>query len=76
MVAKKLINKLTERNIPHANNSAANHVTVSIGITSGKAEYGLNAEEYIKFADELLYRSKAEGRNRYTYEPFGDEDNG
>ena len=40
------------------------HVTVSIGLT----EYcgALSLEQMVEKADEALYRSKAEGRNRIT----------
>ena len=67
LIAEKLLQSIRDRNIPHEKNDAANCVTISIGVTTGKTEYTQNAEDYIKRADEMLYISKQDGRNRYTF---------
>ena len=67
LVAEKLLKSLRDRNIPHEKNDAAHSITMSIGVITGKPKYTQNAVDYIKRADELLYVSKQDGRNRYTF---------
>ncbi|MCL1829478.1 MAG: GGDEF domain-containing protein, partial [Oscillospiraceae bacterium] len=66
-VAESLLEKVRELNIPHSGNSAASYVTISIGGATGKVKYMQTQDKYIKRADEALYMSKENGRNRYTY---------
>jgi len=40
------------------------HVTVSVGIATFKAHSPTSAAELVNFADQALYRAKAEGRNQ------------
>ena len=68
-VTERMLTNIRNLQIPHQNNSAANHVTISIGVTTGNVAFTQSPSDYIKQADELLYISKKEGRNRYT---FGD----
>jgi methyl-accepting chemotaxis protein len=70
IIAEKLLDKMRECNIPHEKNDAASHVTISIGGTTGSVEYTQMGSEYIKRADEALYMSKQNGRNKYTFKPF------
>ena len=56
--------------IRHEKSDAADHVTVSIGITSGKAKYLHGADDYLRSADEMLYESKKGGRNKFTFQPL------
>ena len=70
MVAERLLNRVRELNLPHANSSVAPYITVSIGVTTGKVIYGQRWEDYVKRADEALYMSKQNGRNRFTYLDF------
>jgi len=72
LVAQKLLEAVRLLNIPHSKNKAASCVTVSIGVTTAKVTYPQNTGDYIKRADEALYISKQDGRNRYTFSPFGD----
>ncbi|MDR2701381.1 MAG: sensor domain-containing diguanylate cyclase [Spirochaetaceae bacterium] len=69
-VADKLLKKIRENNIPHENSGAADHVTISIGGTTGIVNYMHSASDYIKCADAALYESKHNGRNRYTFLSF------
>ena len=66
-IAEKLLESVRECNIPHEKNAAAPYVTVSIGVTTGKTGHIQGNEAYIKKADEQLYISKQNGRNRYTF---------
>ena len=66
LVADRLLGNIRNCNIPHEKNDAADCVTISIGVTTGKVTYTNNADNFIKKADELLYKSKQGGRNRYS----------
>ncbi len=65
-VAEKLLQSLKERAMPHESSQAAPYVSVSIGGASGQPRFPHSAQDYIKCADEALYTSKQNGRNRYT----------
>ena len=69
-IAEKIIESIRALNIPHEKNEAASFVTVSIGITTGTVMHGQDYSDYLKRADEALYMSKNDGRNRYTYIDF------
>jgi len=68
--AEKLLESVRGLNIPHEKNEAAQYVTISIGVTTGKINFKHNLEMYLKRADEALYVSKESGRNKYTYVDF------
>jgi len=74
VVAEKMLERIRECNIPHNASETANHVTVSIGGTTGIVKYFHNGSDYIKYADKALYESKNSGRNRYTFENFEDSE--
>ena len=67
VMANKVLTNVRARNIPHEKNEAADCVTISIGVTTSKVVQGQEWSDYIKRADEALYMSKQNGRNRYTY---------
>jgi len=69
-VAEKILQNVRELNIPHEKNEAADHVTISIGLTTCNAENMQDGDAYIKQADIALYQSKQNGRNQYTYLKF------
>ena len=65
-VAERVLVNIRERNIPHQNSEAAACVTVSIGCMTSAVLHSHSAADFIKKADEALYRSKQDGRNRFT----------
>ena len=67
LIAVKLLENIQNCKILHENSDIADHVTISIGITTGKSDHLRNVDDYIKRADEMLYASKQNGRNRYTF---------
>ena len=66
MVAEKMCENIRNRRIPHAKNDAADYVTISIGGTTDRVNRSQTGDDFIKRADEMLYLSKENGRNRYS----------
>ncbi|MDR1753434.1 MAG: GGDEF domain-containing protein [Eubacterium sp.] len=69
-IADLILKKILQRRIPHAESEVADCVTVSIGITTGRVKNTEIAKDFIKYADDALYKSKNSGRNRYTILPL------
>ncbi len=67
LIANKMLKNIRACAIPHEKNDAASCVTISIGIVTGKVEYPDEVNDYIQRADEMLYQSKHDGRNRYSF---------
>jgi len=67
-IAEKLLFNIRNCNIPHEKNDAASCLTISIGVTTGKVLHTHNTDDFVKKADEMLYKSKQNGRNRYFIE--------
>jgi len=67
LIADKLLENIRNCNIPHEQNDAAKCLTVSIGVTTGKVLYTHNADDFVKKADDLLYKSKQSGRNKSSF---------
>jgi diguanylate cyclase (GGDEF)-like protein len=63
-VAERARIAVEEINIPHLFSTAADHVTVSIGVAVLYPESDISPETALKIADQNLYRAKQEGRNR------------
>jgi len=68
MIADKMLGEIRNCKLPHAKNEAADHVTISVGVTTGKVSCTDKVSEFVKKADEMLYKSKKEGRNRYSFD--------
>jgi diguanylate cyclase (GGDEF)-like protein len=66
IVAEKMLNNTRDLAISHEKSSAADIVTISIGLATGKVMPRHRADDFILHADELLYKSKQAGHNRYT----------
>ncbi|MCF6200555.1 MAG: bifunctional diguanylate cyclase/phosphodiesterase [Hydrogenimonas sp.] len=67
--AKIIANRLKERIEKHTfkYEKTPIHITVSIGAAS-KPEHFKSADEAVKYADELLYEAKREGRNKIVFD--------
>jgi diguanylate cyclase (GGDEF)-like protein len=70
LIADKLLNNIRNCNIPHEQSEAANCVTISIGVTTGKVLHTHSANDFVEKADKMLYKSKQSGRNKYSFEQF------
>jgi len=71
-IAYAILENVRAKNIPHEKNEAG-IVTISIGLTTGHVKFPQKSDDYIKRADEALYTSKQNGRDRYTYINFKEE---
>jgi len=69
-VAKEMLKVVYDCKIPHKSYEEVGFITVSIGGTTGNVKYSHNVSAYVKCADAALYKSKKNGRNRYTFEIF------
>jgi len=67
-IAEKLLDNIRNCNITHEHNDAAKCLTISIGATTGKVLHTHSTDDFVKKADEMLYKSKENGRNRYFFE--------
>jgi diguanylate cyclase (GGDEF)-like protein len=67
LIANKMLDNIRNCNIACDQGNAANRVTISIGVSTGKAEYTNAVEDLVRNADEMLYKSKEEGRNRCAF---------
>jgi len=67
IAAQRMLENVVKLSMPHKSSKIADVVTISIGYTSGKADGNCTADNYTKRADEALYLSKANGRNRCTF---------
>jgi diguanylate cyclase (GGDEF)-like protein len=67
-IAEKLLDNIRNCNIPHKKNEAADCLTISIGVTTGRVLSTHTAETFVKKADEMLYKAKQNGRNKYFFE--------
>ncbi|MDR0248233.1 MAG: diguanylate cyclase [Oscillospiraceae bacterium] len=67
MIAERILRAVRDTALPHSASDVADCVTVSIGVTTGVAGYDQSGGDYLRRADELLYKSKQGGRDRYTF---------
>lgn len=65
-VAEAIRQTVEDLNIPHGFSSAADHVTISMGVASIIPREGGLPATLIEAADEALYEAKHSGRNRYV----------
>ena len=67
MIAEKILKSVWECGMFHEKSDLGKTVTVSIGVATGKVKSKHRADDFILRADELLYKSKQGGRNKYTF---------
>lgn len=66
-VAEVFRNAIEELNIAHEYSKTADHVTISIGVTTMMPDHENNTPiDLIEGADKMLYESKENGRNQVT----------
>ena len=64
--ANKLKNHIENLAIPHEYNSASRYITAFLGLICKNAKDIKNIDEIYKEADDLLYKSKLNGRNKVS----------
>ena len=65
-IYKRITENLYKENISHQKSKVSDRVTLSFGVYFEHFKENLNLEKSIKKADEALYSSKKNGRNRFT----------
>ncbi len=63
-IANKFLDKIAELKIQHTYSSAADYVTLSLGVATIIPDVNVSPEQLIKTADQCLYEAKQSGRNR------------
>jgi diguanylate cyclase (GGDEF)-like protein len=69
-ISEDMLHSRRGAKIPHKSSPVADHVTISIGATTAHVSHAQSADDYIRRADEQLYISKSNGRDRYTFAPL------
>jgi len=64
-LAREICDSLREEKIEHKNSLVCEYMTLSIGVVCCVADDALEDEVLISRADEMLYRAKESGRDRY-----------
>jgi len=65
--ALRFLESVRSLHIPHRNNDIADHITISIGVTTVRVKPKHQYMDYLDRADKALYMSKDTGRNKYTH---------
>jgi diguanylate cyclase (GGDEF)-like protein len=65
-VAGLVRQRLQEQQIPHAGSSVCSYLTVSLGVATYVPNANSQVDDVIQAADEALYKSKRQGRDRLT----------
>lgn len=65
-IAERIVSVLRERGIPHEGSQAGPALSLSIGLATLVPGAGTVPDTLVALADEALYRSKKEGRNRLS----------
>lgn len=66
--AQKLRHNIEELKLVHEYNTASHYITASIGLVCKNSQEEALMDDIYKEADDLLYLSKKEGRNKVTWE--------
>jgi diguanylate cyclase (GGDEF)-like protein len=64
-LAREICNAVRARGLKHEKSKVSEFVTISIGVVCCVADEALNNELLISRADEMLYKAKESGRDRY-----------
>jgi len=68
LIAEKLLRNIRALGIEHRSSTVDEYITVSIGGTTAIPEHTHSAQDYVTRADEMLYKSKQSGRNKFTFD--------
>lgn len=63
-IAQKTQHELAKLKIEHKGSLVSSYVTISVGITTVIPHQSIKPEEFIDYADRLMYLAKSEGRNK------------
>jgi len=66
VMARKIGDSIRDREIKHEKSDVNEYLTISIGVACCIADESLNEELLMTRADEMLYKSKDNGRDRYS----------
>ena len=67
LIAERIMKKLKRKAIPHQKSTISKFVSISIGISTIIPNVKKSPKELISLADQALYLSKEQGRNRISY---------
>ncbi len=70
MLAENIRSAIADLKMPHLNSLIANHLTVSIGVSSFLPGMVVDATTFLKNTDLALYAAKQKGRNQVQYLPL------
>ncbi len=68
LIAERLIQNVRDMQCNHRGSDVNDYVTISIGVTTGKVTPQRSVQSFIDCADNMLYRAKYEGRNRFCFQ--------
>jgi len=66
IIARKICDSIRAREIKHEHSTVNEYLTISIGVACCIADDALNEEILLTRADEMLYKAKDSGRDRYN----------
>ncbi|MDP2893869.1 MAG: diguanylate cyclase [Sulfurimonas sp.] len=64
-VVQSLIDAVANLKIKHKYSTAAEFVTISAGLSIKESDEDISKEDFLKIADDELYRAKESGRNKF-----------
>lgn len=65
LIAKRMLDTIDGFKITHEHSPTADHVTISLGLSTTIPKHDTNATHLIQSADRALYLAKASGRNTF-----------
>ncbi len=71
LMAQKICDSIEELKIQHAGSKISDYVTMSVGVVSCVVDPSVDEERIITKADDMLYKAKDNGRNRYVLNSNG-----